>query len=109
MQGHLGGFADRAHEDEHAGNCQIQGQGAELRDGGDDVTENNRAGREPQKENTEHETEITDAVDDECLLPGICCRVLRVVMADEDVGTDAHQFPKDKHHHEIIRQHDAEH
>ncbi len=30
-------------------------------------------------------------------------------MADEDVGTDADQFPEDEHHHEVVREDDAEH
>src|SRR5205814_8574238 len=30
-------------------------------------------------------------------------------MTDEQVGAKADQFPKDKHHHEIVRQHNAEH
>ena len=30
-------------------------------------------------------------------------------MSDEDVRTHADEFPEDKHHHEVICQHDAEH
>ena len=30
-------------------------------------------------------------------------------MANEQIGTDPDQFPEDKHHHEIVREHDSEH
>ena len=109
MEGHLRGFADRAAEDEQAGGGEIRrvhGDGAQILL---DTSEHDRASGQPEHENTEHEAEVADAVDGEGLLGGVRRGVLAEIMSDEQVGTDADQFPEDEHHDEVVGQDDAEH
>ena len=109
VQRHLGGLANCAHENQYAGHSQKDGGDHEARYLVNDLLENNAPRRKPEKQDAEHETKIPDTIDNERLLAGICGRVFRVVVSDEDVGTHAHEFPKYKHHHEVARQNDAQH
>ena len=43
------------------------------------------------------------------LLAGVRRRRPFIPKADEQITGDADQFPEDEHHHEIVREHDAEH
>ena len=109
MKWHLRGFADRAAEDEQACGGEIRrvhGDGVQILL---DTSEHDRASGQPEHENTEHEAEVADAVDGEGLLGGVRRGVFAEVMSDEQVGTDADQFPEDEHHDEVVGQDDTEH
>ena len=42
-------------------------------------------------------------------LPASAAAVALEPMADQQIGSDADQFPEDEHHDEIVREHDPEH
>ena len=60
--------------------------------------------KHPQKE-----TEVTHPVDDKGLLPGIGGRILLKPETDQEIGTEAHTFPSDKHQQEVVGQDEVEH
>ena len=78
-------------------------------DGGRDLGQVHRAERGLAPEDAEEEAEVADAIHDERLLGGIGGRGLLVVMVDQEVGAEAHQFPEHENHQQVVREHDAEH
>jgi hypothetical protein len=77
--------------------------------GGRDLGQVHRAERGLAPEDAEEEAEVADAIHDERLLGRIGRRGLLVVMVDQEVGAEAHQFPEHENHQQVVREHDAEH
>ena len=67
------------------------------------------AKRPPQGHQPDQHPEVTYPVDDERLVGGGGGRFPLVVEADEEPGTDAHQFPENEHHCQIAGDQDAHH
>jgi len=65
--------------------------------------------RREQRQDTNHEAEVTDAIGEEGLLRRLSRRGFLEPVTDEQVGTQAHQLPEHEHHDEVVRQHDAGH
>ena len=107
MQGKLGRFADGTAKDQH--HSQGQNGGMQVGTGCIHSGEAGGAGGNPEKQDAEHEAEVSDTVDEEGLFGGIGCRILAEVVADQDVGAHTDQFPKHEHHHQIVSHDDAEH
>ena len=74
-----------------------------------DVVKDYRASRHPNHQDADHESEIADTCGDECFLRSFRGGIAFVPMTDQHIGSEAHQLPKDKHHHKIICEHDTEH
>ncbi len=109
MQRKLSRFTNRTAEDQKRGNRQKCGMSRQSRQSRCDLTENDRAGRHPDHQNPEHESEIAHASSDECFFGRIRRGIAIKPVADQDVRRKANQLPKDKQHHEIVCQNDAEH
>jgi hypothetical protein len=108
VQGHLCRLAHGPAEDAEHGDVEELRVG-DAADGLGDLVEVDRAGEDPDQENPRHEAEVTDAVDKEGLLGGVRGRGLLIPVANEEVGTDPHEFPEDEHHHEVVGEDDAGH
>ena len=74
-----------------------------------DVGKNNGAGRRPDHQDPEHESEVADAVGEKRFLGGLGRSVAFEPVPDEHVGSEADELPKNKKHDEIVREHNAEH
>ena len=109
VQRKLRGFANRTAENQKCGNRQESGMTRQRRQSRCDLAENNRAGRHPDHQNPEHESEIADAIGDERFFRRVRRGVAIEPMADQHIGAKADQLPEDEQHHEIVRQNDAEH
>ena len=109
MERELRGFADGPAKNQDRGNCQIIGIARDARQMGNDVIEHDRAGRHPNHQDPDHESEIADACGEKCFLRGLGGGIALKPMTDEDVGSETDQLPKDEHHHEIVREDNAEH
>ena len=107
VQRELRGFAHGTAKNQEHGNCQkrgIAGNAPELRN---DVVEKDGTSRAPDHENAQHETEIANAISDERFFSGISRGIALEPMANEQIGTEADQFPEDEQHNEVVREHDA--
>ena len=60
-------------------------------------------------DDTEQEAEVAHPINDKSLFSRLRRRGPLVPVSDEQIGTEAHQFPKNKNHEQIISQDDAEH
>ena len=74
-----------------------------------DLGENDRASRHPNHQDSNHESKITNASGDECFVARIRRGIAKEPVANQNVGSKAHQFPKDEEHDEIVRENDPEH
>src|SRR5262249_496703 len=106
----LGAFSNRAAENEQAscrGGCAQSGW---IRCNGLlERGEIQRAERGPDGEYSEEETEVAQAIGDECLLAGIGGASFLKPTSNEQVAGDGDQFPEDEQLEEIICEHDTEH
>ena len=68
-----------------------------------------RAERAEEQEHAEHESEVADAVDDECFLARIGRRLLQEIETDQQVAAQAHAFPSDEQQHVVRGEHQDEH
>ena len=111
MQWKLGGLAGRPAENEQASQAghvsKKLGMGDQL--GVQPVKIDLALRGAPQQQNAKDKPKIAQTVRDERLLGGIRRRRAFVPEANEQVAANAHQFPEDEHHHEVVRQHDAKH
>ena len=64
----------------------------------------NRAQRAQHQEKAQQEARVTDAVDDERLLPRIRRRFAQEVETDQQVAAQSHAFPADEQQQQIVRQ-----
>ena len=62
-----------------------------------------------EQEHAEHETKVTDAIDDKGFLAGIRRGFSEKVKADEQVAREADAFPADKEKHIVRGQHQDQH
>ncbi len=62
-----------------------------------------------EQEDAEQETEVADAVHDESLVSGFVILDVFEPEPDKQVGTEAHAFPSDEHHHIVGAEHEDEH
>ena len=76
---------------------------------GRDDLEVERAERDERQQGAEHEQVVADAIHDERLLGRVPRRLLHVVEADEQVGTQAHALPAHEHHEEVRAEHEQQH
>ena len=74
-----------------------------------DLAENDRASRHPNHQDSEHESEIADAISEKRFFGRFRRGIAIEPVADQDIGSEADQFPKDEQHDEIVRENDAEH
>ncbi len=109
MKRELRGFADCAAENQNRGNGEIAGVTRDFGKMRHDIVEHDRAGRHPDHQDTDHESEITDACGEKRFFRGIGGGIALEPMTDQHVGSEADQFPENKHHHEIVREDDPEH
>ena len=63
----------------------------------------------PNHQDADHEAKITNPIDGKCLFSGIGGGIFGKVMADENVGANANQLPKNEHHEEVVRENNAQH
>src|SRR5439155_19856293 len=75
----------------------------------EDMSEIERAELADDEEHREQEAEITDAIDDEGLFPGVRGGVLLEVEADEQVRGETDALPADEHEQEAFGQHQHGH
>ena len=68
------------------------------------IVEVERAERGPKQEHAQGETEVADAVDQECLHAGRGGRRLLEPEADEQIAAQAHRFPEDIEHQLVAPQ-----
>src|SRR5437868_9066438 len=109
VQRKLRGFADGPAKNQENCNGQksrVAGDTPQLRN---DVVEKDGTSRTPDHENAEHETKIANSISDEGLFSGIGGGIALEPVADEQIGAQADQLPEDEQHHEIVREHDAQH
>ena len=102
-------LSDRAAENKERRGGQITGVPAKARHSLRDIAENKRAGRAPDHENAEHESEVAKAIGDERFLRRLHRSRPFKPMPDEQIRADPDQLPKDEHHDEVVRQNDPEH
>ena len=57
-----------------------------------------------QQKDADQESEVADAVDDECFLAGVGGGVFLEPEADEQVGSETDAFPSDEHEQSIAGQ-----
>ena len=76
---------------------------------GEDGAEIDRAEQHEHAEDTQRETEIADAVDDEGLDGGSRSRRLLVPEADQQIGRETDAFPAEEHLHEVVGGHQHQH
>ena len=74
-----------------------------------DLREPKRAQRAQQQKQAEEEARVTDAVDDERLLPRVRRRLAQEVEPDQQVAAQAHAFPSDEQQQQIVRQDQRQH
>ncbi len=65
--------------------------------------------RPEDQHDRENETEVSDAVDDECFLPGVGRGFSREPEADQQIGAQSDAFPADEHQQVVVREHQREH
>ena len=75
----------------------------------DDVVEHDGAGGHPDHQDSNHQSKITDTRGDERFFRGFGGGIALEPVTNEQVGGETHQLPENEHHHEIVREHDAEH
>ena len=63
--------------------------------------EGERAEVAEQQEDADQESEVANAVDDECFLAGVGGGVFLKPEADEQIGREAHAFPSDEHQQSV--------
>jgi len=115
MQRDLGGFANRAAEDED--HCQRQQTLIHVRHARRQLVEIEGSGVGEQDHDADDEADVAYARGDEGFYRGgsrrkaILFRLGALVdpEADQQVRTQAHQFPADEHHQEVLREGDDEH
>ena len=106
VQRELGGFAHRSAEEAQYRNVQ---QVFTDSCGYFHQAEIQRVGQRPESQNADQEAEVPDAVADEGFFGGVGGSVPCVPVADKQIGGEAHQFPEDKGHGDVVRQDDARH
>ena len=110
VQGNLGALADRADEetqaDERQRRRELRGR---LRRLGEHLGVVEAPERGEDAEHPEQEPVVADAVDDERLLARRGGVLPVEVVADEQVGAQAHALPPDEHEQEALRQDEREH
>jgi hypothetical protein len=77
--------------------------------GGKDPVEVERVKEGKDPEHPEQEPEVPDAVDDECLLAGVGRVLAVVVVADQEIGAEAHAFPADEQEQEVLGEDEGQH
>src|SRR4029077_16869417 len=88
-----------AHKEQQAGNrqdaklSQALVRHAGLRRGVKNRVEIERVEGAEQQKHSQHEAEVTNAVDDEGFLPSLRCRMLQVVKPNQQVAAQPHAFP----------------
>ena len=65
--------------------------------------------REENEKHAKDKTEVTNPVDDKCLLPGVRRTLLVIPKANEEIRTQPDPFPADEHHKEGAAEHQDEH
>ena len=108
VEGKLGRFADGTAEDTEYSDVE-KAEIGNAADRGFDIVEVDRSGENPDEENPDHETEVTDAVGEKGFFRGVGSRGFIEPVADEEVGADPDEFPEDKHHREVVGEDDARH
>ena len=83
--------------------------GYSLANGLTDPCEFQRPERGEDEHDADRETPITDSVHHERFLCGIACAFLVKVVPDQQVRTEAHAFPPDKHHQIVVAQDKHQH
>ena len=105
----LGRLPDRAAKDKQRRDREVSGITGNLSEFPGHFLKDNGTGRRPRHQDSEHETEIPEAIRDEGLLRCLGCGVTLEPVADQQIGTHADEFPENKHHDKIVRKDDAEH
>ena len=100
---------DRAAKNEQRRDREISGVTGDASEFLGHLLKDNGAGRRPRHQDSEHETEIAEAIRDERFLRCLGRGVALEPMADQQIGTHAHEFPEDEHHDEVVRKNDPEH
>ena len=62
-----------------------------------------------QQKECNKESEVADAVDDECFLTCRCGRVFREPESDQQVRREAHALPANKHHQVVVGEDQHQH
>ncbi len=109
MKRKLRRLADGAAKNQERGDGEISWIARNLGKMRNDVVENDRTGRDPDHQNTDHESEITHPCGDERFVGRFGRSVAFEPVTDQHVGSEADQFPKNEKHHEVVGQHDSEH
>ena len=65
--------------------------------------------REENEKHAKDKTEVTNPVDDKCLLPGVRRTLLVIPKANQEVGTEPDTFPTDEHDQETAPQYQYQH
>src|SRR4030095_136563 len=108
MEWEQGALADRAAEegDSHPGckgNAGHSGREELLRSGESErcTVDRQRAEIDGAQSQTDNETEIADAVDDERLDCGVGCLLSLEPESDEEIAANSDQFPEDEHDEQV--------
>ena len=62
-----------------------------------------------QEKHTNQETEVPYSIHDKCLFGGVIKWLVFVPKTNQQIGTKPYTLPSDKHHHEIIAEHQEQH
>ena len=102
MEWKLGRLPDRAGKDKQRRDREVSGITCDSAQLLRHVMKDNGSGRGPRHQDSEHESEIADAIRDESFLRRLGCGIALEPMTDQQIGTHAHEFPENEHHDEIV-------
>jgi len=108
MEGELGGFSKGAaqHRDQ---NRQVQLVAANQIPQPANFRQFPTPRRLPEHDKTRHHRQSTASGHQQRLSGGSAAGLALVVKANQKVGSDRRQFPKDKESHKVVRQHQSQH
>ena len=73
------------------------------------VAKSKGAETRPQRHHADQHAEVADPVDDESLVGRVRGALPLDVKTDQEVGANAHQFPKHEHHRHVSRDDNPQH
>ena len=105
----LSGRTDEQQQTNRRQRAEVRRLHRHRRRGVGDVSKIESAERVERQEYAEDEAPVADAVHDERLLAGVRRALLLVPIPNQQIRTQAHAFPPDKHREERAAEHEREH
>ncbi len=73
------------------------------------IDESQRSAEPRNKEHPENESRVANAVDDECLVRRVACRLALEIETNQQIRAQPHALPPNKHQHVVIGEDQGEH